>query len=275
MSDPLIANLAEPILTESPGAIAAQKPKNKRAAAPIRDLASSDGAARLRALATDYDGTLAHNGAVKVETLAALKRIKASGRRLILVTGRELNELTSIFPDITLFDLAVMENGAVLHEPATSTSVLLAPAPPSGFVARLHEKGLPIQVGQVIVATWEPHENEVMSAIKEMQLELQVIFNKGAVMILPTGVNKASGLLAALKQMGLGPEEAVGMGDAENDHAFLKACGLGVAVANALPALKERADHVTTADHGAGVVELIEGLLSGTFDAFSRNQPAR
>lgn len=262
MSEPVIANLAEPILTESPGAIAAQKPKNKRAAAPIRELTSSDAAERLRALATDYGGTLAHNGAVKVETLVALKRMKASGRRLILVTGRELNELAAIFPDITLFDLAVMENGAVLHEPATATSVLLAPAPPSAFVARLHEKGLPIQVGQVIVATWEPHENEVMSAIKEMQLELQVIFNKGAVMILPSGVNKASGLLAALKKMGLTPEEAVGVGDAENDHAFLQVCGCSVAVANALPSIKDEADYLTGGDHGDGVVELIDAMLS-------------
>ena len=91
---------------------------------------------------------------------------------------------------------------------------------------------------------------------------MQVIFNKGAVMILPSGVNKATGLAAVLSELGVSPHNTVGVGDAENDHAFLAACEASVAVANSLPALKERVDRVTRADHGAGVVELIEGMLA-------------
>ena len=215
----------------------------------------------LRALATDFDGTLAHNGTVNEATLAAVDRLKRAGFRLILVTGRELNELIAIFPEISWFDLAVMENGAVLFHPDTSVVEPLAEPPPSEFVARLHELGLPLQVGKSIVATWEPHEHDVLQTIKEMGLELQVIFNKGAVMILPSGVNKATGLAAALKQLGLEPAEVVGVGDAENDHAFLEICGYSVAVANALPAIREKVHFVTTRDHGDGVTELIERLL--------------
>src|SRR5438067_12736811 len=87
--------------------------------------------------------------------------------------------------------------------------------------------------------------------------ELHVIFNKGSVMVLPSGVNKATGLTAALAELGLAPEHTVGVGDAENDHAFLSLCGCGAAVANALPALKEKADLVTRGARGAGVTELI------------------
>src|SRR5207302_6436284 len=116
----------------------------------------------------------------------------------------------------------------------------------------------PVSVGRVIVATWQPHEHAVLEAIHELGLELQVIFNKGAVMVLPAGVNKATGLAAALEEMGLSPHNAVGVGDAENDHAFLGLCECSAVVANALPSLKERADLVTRGDHGAGVVELIE-----------------
>ena len=83
----------------------------------------------LRALATDYDGTLAHNGAVNEATLAALKRLKEAGLKLILVTGRETNELISIFPELTLFDLAVMENGAVLLDPVSGEMEALAEPP--------------------------------------------------------------------------------------------------------------------------------------------------
>jgi hypothetical protein len=60
----------------------------------------------------------------------------------------------------------------------------------------------------------------------------------------------------------LSPHNTVGVGDAENDHAFLAACECAVAVSNALPALKERADFVTRGDHGSGVTELIDHLIA-------------
>jgi haloacid dehalogenase-like hydrolase/Helicase HerA, central domain len=74
-------------------------------------------------------------------------------------------------------------------------------------------------------------------------------------------VNKATGLKAALDELGLSPHNAVGVGDAENDHAFFSLCECSVAVANALPSVKEQADWVTQGDHGAGVIELCEELL--------------
>ncbi|RUU43342.1 DUF87 domain-containing protein, partial [Mesorhizobium sp. M6A.T.Ce.TU.002.03.1.1] len=98
--------------------------------------------------------------------------------------------------------------------------------------------------------------------IKDLGLELEIIFNKGAVMVLPSGVNKATGLAAALEDVELSAHNVVGIGDAENDHAFLRAVGFGVAVANALPKVRETAGHVTNGARGAGVRELIEGLIS-------------
>jgi hypothetical protein len=119
----------------------------------------------------------------------------------------------------------------------------------------------PLSTRRVIVATWQPHEETVLEVIRELGLELQVIFNKGAVMVLPSGVNKAVGLAAALDDLSLSLHNAVGIGDAENDHAFLTACECSVAVANALPALKERCDFVTPGDHGRGVQELAAELV--------------
>jgi hypothetical protein len=52
------------------------------------------------------------------------------------------------------------------------------------------------------------------------------------------------------------------VGDAENDHAFLASCECAVAVANALESVKARADFVAAADHGAGVVELIDRMIA-------------
>ena len=117
-------------------------------------------------------------------------------------------------------------------------------------------------VGQVIVATWEPHDQTVLEIIANLGLDWQVIRNKRAVMVLPNGINKATGLQHLLKQMALPPESVVGVGDAENDLDLLQLCGYGVAVANALPMVKAQADFVTHAERGAGVEELIGRLLS-------------
>ncbi|NKE69273.1 HAD-IIB family hydrolase [Candidatus Manganitrophus noduliformans] len=218
---------------------------------------------RYYALATDYDGTLATEGRVDEATLAALERLRNSGRRLILVTGRELDELLQVFPQVDLFESVVAENGALLYRPATREIKLLAEAPPARFAETLRARGVgPLSVGRVIVATWTPHETAVLETIRELGLELQVIFNKGAVMVLPSGVNKATGLAAALEALGLSPHNTVGVGDAENDHAFLHLCEASVAVANALPSLKEQADWVTQGSRGAGVTELIDHLLA-------------
>ena len=217
---------------------------------------------RYLALCCDYDGTLATDGRLAPETIAALEKLIASGRRLVMVTGRELDELKTVCPRLDLFEQVVAENGALLYNPATRAEKPLAAPPSEKFVATLRERGVgPISVGRVIVATWEPHETRVLETIRDLGLELQVIFNKGAVMVLPAGVNKASGLRAALDVMGLSAHNAIGIGDAENDHAFLSLCECAVAVENALPTLKEAADIVTRADHGAGVEELISEIL--------------
>jgi hydroxymethylpyrimidine pyrophosphatase-like HAD family hydrolase len=214
------------------------------------------------ALATDYDGTLARDGIVDAPTIAALERLRAASRRIVLVTGRELDDLQRVMPRLDLFDRVVAENGAVVYRPATKETRPLAPPPPPQFVTRLRELGVaPLSVGRAIVATWEPNETHVLQAIRELGLELHIIFNKGAVMVLPGDVTKASGLRAALDELGLAPLNCVGIGDAENDMSFLALCGATVAVANALPALAERAALVTRGARGAGVAELIDAML--------------
>ena len=219
-------------------------------------------------LATDYDGTLASHGAVEERTLAILQRVLASGRKLVLVTGRHMPDLRTVFPKLEIFHRVVAENGALLYRPDSHQEKLLCEPPPQPFLDLLQERDVPFSAGRGIVATWEPHEDEVLKAIRDLGLELQVVFNKGAVMILPTGVNKSTGLKAALDELGISPHNVVGVGDAENDHALLAASECGVAVANALPFLKDRADVVTTGRNGTGVAELCEKLLANDLAEF-------
>jgi len=218
------------------------------------------------ALATDFDGTIATDGVVDEPTRLALVRLRSANVRTFLVTGRELSDFKAMEPFLTVFDMIIAENGAVLYDPGSGETRALGAPAPEAFIAELSRRGVPFAVGTSIVATREPHETSAIEVIKELGLELQVIFNKGAVMILPSGINKASGLQAALEIFGVSPANVIGVGDAENDHAFLELCGLPVAVANALPALKEKAALITRHSAGAGVTELIDSALRGELD---------
>jgi hydroxymethylpyrimidine pyrophosphatase-like HAD family hydrolase len=218
---------------------------------------------RFRVLAADYDGTVASEGVLADETVDALRRLRESGRRTILVTGRILDELLDITDDLDAFDLAVVENGAVLYNPATGRQRLLGPTLPPRFVAALRTHGVtPLSVGRAILSTWEPFEDVVVRTIHEMELDLQIIFNKHSVMVLPANVNKATGLTIALDALHETAEATVAVGDAENDLVMLGLAGCGVAVGNALASVKQRADLVTEGRAGAGVCELIEQILS-------------
>ena len=231
---------------------------------------------RYRALATDYDGTLAHDSHVSEESLAAIQRLKDSGRKLLLVTGREMPELQSVFPEYKLCDCIVAENGALLVWPEDGKEEVLGEPPPEAFLTEIVHRGVkPFSVGKVIFATWRPQETIVLDVIQTLGLEYQIIFNKRAVMVLPSGINKATGLAKALKRMKILPANVAGIGDAENDHAFLESCAVAAAVSNALPSLKERCDVVMTRDHGGGVVDLIERILSDDLQSLGVRRPRK
>ena len=217
---------------------------------------------RYHVLACDYDGTLAHDGCVDPATLEAVARLRETGRKVVLVTGRRLDDLLQVMPQPEVFARIVAENGAVVYRPDTRETRALHEPVPDALVDMLRAAGVsPLDRGRVIVSTWQPWETTVLRAIQTLGLELQIIFNKGAVMVLPPGINKASGLRAALDDLKLSPHNCVGVGDAENDHAFLEASECAVAVANALPRLKDKADWVTAAPDGGGVRELIDRLV--------------
>ena len=139
--------------------------------------------------------------------------------------------------------------------------------PPARLAERLRSRGVPeIFPGRVVVGLHRPHAALAAEVIDELALDLVLVFNVDAVMILPPGVTKGTGLAVALAELGASLEETVAIGDAENDYALLGACAYGVAVANAVPALKEKADLVTAGEGGAGVAELVDRILRGDLD---------
>jgi HAD superfamily hydrolase (TIGR01484 family) len=218
---------------------------------------------RYLALVTDYDGVIAKSGRPSSAALSAIERLRLTGRRAILITGRRLDELFELLPQLDLFDCVVAENGAVIYDPATRKETSLAKAPPKRFIDRLKElKVDPLEVGRVIVATWLPHQAAVLQAIQESGLELQVIFNRASVMVLPAGINKATGMDQALRLLGLSRHEVMGVGDSENDHSFLERCECAATVPNAVPSILQSADLTATKENGDGLAELIDEMIA-------------
>ena len=230
---------------------------------------------RYKALAVDFDDTLAMRAHVSRQALAALHRVKDSGRRLVLVTGRQVGDLLQVFPAGSVFDRVVAENGAVLYTPETRARQVLASPPPAAFTKRLAEKGVsPLSIGQVVVATTRTQAAAVQRTIEQMGLELQLVNNEQALMVLPPSVDKASGLSKGLRQLGITAKQTVGIGNAENDIPLLASCGLGIAVANAVPELKRMAAHVLKAEDGEGVIFVANALVEDDLSTLSRQAAA-
>jgi len=224
--------------------------------------AEADLPVNVHVFATDYDGTIAEANHVPETTARALERVRATGRKVLLVTGRLLPDLQRVCPDADrMFDAVVAENGALVYFPERREVRRLGDAPEPALIEALRRRGVRVDVGSSIVATDAPFAEAALSAIRETGVERTLVFNKDALMLLPGGVTKGTGLAAVLATLELSPRNMVGIGDAENDHAFLAMSECAVAVADAVPALRERADYVTRAPASRGVVEFIEEHL--------------
>ena len=82
-------------------------------------------------------------------------------------------------------------------------------------------------------------------------------------MVLPSGVNKATGLREALRTLRLSPHNTIAIGDAENNHDLFDVCELGVAVAWGSIALKARADEILDGQGPSAVAPYIGALPRG------------
>jgi len=216
-----------------------------------------------RALALDYDGTLTTGPRPADDVLTAIQAARESGLRVILVTGRILAELRTGFSEVDQwFDAIVAENGAVLSGPFGHFG--LAPPISPVLASALAARGVPVRSGEVLLAVSADHAIAAMEETHRIERDYQVLYNRSEIMILPAGVTKATGLQFALSRFGLSNHVTVAVGDAENDHALLQWCEVGVAVANAVGELKANADLVLEHPEGSGILELLSGpLLTG------------
>ncbi len=212
-------------------------------AEPVRALPRS-------VIASDLDGTIKARGRpVDPRVVDRLAQAKKAGVTLILVSGRCMKELEELLP-LSLFDAVVAENGAVLE--AGGKTETLAPrwwASERERLAGLFEPGCE----RVIISI--PREKSAGAALDPSRARIE--FNVDRAMILPRGVDKATGLRKALRRLGRGGR-LVCLGDGENDLPMFRLADVKVAMKNSVDELKEAADYVTEAEDGEGVLEAMD-----------------
>ncbi len=214
-----------------------------------------------RAIACDFDGTGATNGHPAPEVYAALAAARTQGIVTLLVTGRVLEDVQRACEDLSPFDAVVAENGAVIHLCSIDRTILIGDPPPEHFLGELRAQGVPFHTGAVILGTWEQHAYKLLELIRRFGLDGQLIFNRAALMVLPSGINKAVGIRRALEELGRSERNLVAFGDAENDIPMLTEAEMGVAARGSVPAVLSLADDRISQPGGAGVSSYIRTIL--------------
>lgn len=223
------------------------------------------------ALVTDYDQTLAATNFMDPATIAALRALRQRGVRIVLVTGRTLPFICGPNGLITtqqrqLFDRIVCENGGVMYDPASNKVTMLCPPPSAELVQRLTDSGCQVLVGWagIHVPVAKGNVAIVNAVLAERDWGVHTIPGNSSLVILPKGIDKLSGMRAGLNEVHLVVGDATAIGDGLNDIAMVdrhnSGVQLGVAVANAHPALKAVAGLVTRGSAGAGVRELVRSI---------------
>ncbi len=157
----------------------------------------------LKVLACDLDNTLAENGVIADETWIMLKKAKKAGIALILVTGRKLDSFAAEGPFSEYFEAIVAEDGAAIYYPKNDTVNLPFGHLSLELIHRLADLDIPLDRGIAIAATWVPHDEVILDTLRELGGGATVEYNRGAVMILPPGATKGTGLSIALQELGL------------------------------------------------------------------------
>jgi len=207
-------------------------------------------------LALDYDGTIARDGVLDSEVRSAIADVRAHGIAVVIVTGRILAELEQVAGDLHFVDAVVGENGAVMWF-ANGHSRQLAYSTSTQFLQELRRRGLEFKAGQCVVELDAAAAPQVLAVIRELELPLVQLFNRGRLMVLPQAVSKGAGLREALATLRMSVHNAIAIGDAENDHDLLASCELGVAVSWGSLLLQQAADEVLQGDGPPAVAAYI------------------
>ncbi len=255
----------------------------------------------IKAAFFDVDGTLLSHKTHRVppSTRAALGKLRESGIRCVVATGRNLGELEKLPVKDICFDGYILMTGQVVLDadkkqcaatPITgrtreflidcfqkkSFPIFLAEEN-RGYVnyVNSHVRAVQVSISSEIPEIAEYSGADIFQASAYLRPEEEYLlepivghceitrWNFGGVDIIAKGGGKIRGIQQYLDRNGLKPEEIIAFGDGENDEQMLRFAGLGVAMGNAEPATKAAADYVTADIDADGLAKALQhfGLI--------------
>lgn len=249
-----------------------------------------------RALAIDLDGTLlSDRGEAFPGTLAAIRELSGRGWLVIISTARPVRAVKLFLPDwfggfywatcngawIVRWDAVISRAEMPFEETARLVEGLLARglwaqveaddtlysdrAPVPGFVGEYRplREYRECDACKVLVNISSPSQVGEVKELLPDHLSMVVTDGGTLVQVARRDCTKLHAVGTICSMEGLGLEDVVAFGDDHNDVDLIRAAGLGVAMANAVPAVLEAADQVTGSNDEDGVGEVLRGLVRG------------
>ncbi|WOV83591.1 Cof-type HAD-IIB family hydrolase [Sporosarcina jeotgali] len=246
----------------------------------------------------DLDGTLmSHDKTILPSTKEALHALREKGIITVICTGRAPRMFKELLTDLE-FDSYVSMNGQhvvykneELFSNPMDTEILTelsALAKENGHgitysnseMFAANEANHPLVGGSLgrlklkypevdaeIFAHSPVHQIQLYGNMEDMQsykdrYEKDYVFihwDENAVDMLPKGASKAVGIRKLMEHLDISVENSYAFGDGPNDFEMLEFVGTGIAMGNAIPELKEKADLVTDTCSNDGI---LKGLLA-------------
>jgi len=258
-----------------------------------------------RILAIDLDHTLLREDlSLSEKTLSMLHRCHCQGMRIVLATARPFRTVVRFCASF-YYDAVVCLNGAAVYEggqciqtlgiepglartlatqarrlqPDVGISMETKDALYANFdiptlwkEASFHPMdastdffGLPEDpVEKILLSRLSPEAGRLLSEALPGTLSLECD-RTGLFFIQRRQVNKVRGLRYLARRWGVPLSEAVAFGDDHADVEMLRACGKGVAMANALEAVKAAADEICPSNQEDGVARWLEAHCLSNF----------
>ena len=231
---------------------------------------------------------------IPASTILALTQAKANGHRVFIATGRPPIIITNLGAIEHLIDGYVTTNGALCLVNGEVVACHAIPADAARSIADdaiARSYGL-IVIGERDVAVFDPKGDVNRIFCQELAVEnlhlakpLEAVLNQRILQItaffnadyetqlmsrLPSctsgrwhpeftditarEADKGQGLLTMAAHAGLDPAYTIAFGDGGNDTSMILTAGIGIAMGNAIDALKQAADYVTTSVDDDGIL---------------------
>ena len=245
---------------------------------------------KYQVLVLDLDGTLTNSKKeITAPTKQALLEIQEAGRTVVLASGRPINGVAPLAKELqmdTFGGYMLSFNGARITKCSTGEIIYNKTIPKEiirpvweyvktfpGLESGINNmeivptddfpSALDFPVNKLLICG-DPKTLETMIEPLRKQYHglLNIYLSEPFFLeIMPKNIDKAQSLQKLLNSIGLTANEMICCGDGFNDLSMIEYAGLGVAMENAQPIIKETADFITRSNDEDGVLHVIDTFM--------------